>query len=131
TRTPDSAVPLREIVHNFSLPLLTEQIRIRVLQGPSSVAAPLLSILGRIFWSAAILFSLIGARALWKQNVVPRASLLLIYFFLGAYSLAHGLLLTSIDVSQRVNIPTYPFFLTLAVAGIIYSKQILFTKTNA
>lgn len=127
TYTHSSAVPLREIIHNFSLPLLMEQIRIRISQGPAFIAAPLLLILGRVFWSVMVLFAIIGARYLWRVQPAERMPLLLIVFFLVSYTLAHGLLLTSIDVSQRVNLPTYPFFLTLAVAGFVYVKNIIKT----
>lgn len=122
------ATPLREIIHDFSLPLLTEQIHIRVSRGPAAVIAPFLLILGRIFWSTILLFAIIGARYLWKTRPTERLSLLLVVSFLLSYTLVHGLLLTSIDVSQRVNLPTYPFFLTLAMAGFIYIKNIKKTK---
>lgn len=118
------SIPLREIFYRFSPQLLMEQLRVRAASGFSFLLTPLLLVLGRLFWIAAILLAIVGAYALWKQNTVPKPSLLLIYLFLTTYSLSHGLLLTSIDVSQRVNLPTYPFFLTLAVAGFMYVKNI-------
>lgn len=122
--TDSSAVPLREIMHNFSFSFLTDQIRMRLSQGPAFIIAPLLLILGRIFWSAVLLFAVIGARYLWKTQPGEKIPLLLIVFFVASYTLVHGLLLTSIDVSQRVNLPTYPFLMTLAVAGFVYVKNI-------